>query len=257
MAETAVPTRQPLTPDRIFGAALAIIDADGLSALSMRRLGASLGVEAMAIYHHVPNKDALLAGVVDLLLAPAADLPGASTWRDGLHAGADTLRDTLKAHPAAVPLLMDSPLGTESSVVWIDRPLTLLTGAGFGEADAVALLQATMALLFGWIAFEGASLQRGATPVELPADLASAAPLAAAMADPMNDWSGGFDQALDALLDSWARRLPPGSKGAGRTGPAARPAGGSPWIVEKGGDAGKAHKKDKAGKKKGKGKKKP
>ena len=73
MAEPVARRREPLTRARIFAAALEIIDADGLAALSMRRLGTSLGVEAMAIYHHVPNKDALLDGTFSS--PPAARSP--------------------------------------------------------------------------------------------------------------------------------------------------------------------------------------
>ena len=57
--------RVGLTRSRVLDAALEIIDRDGLAALSMRRLGAALGVEAMTIYHYVPNKDALLDGVLE------------------------------------------------------------------------------------------------------------------------------------------------------------------------------------------------
>src|SRR5260221_11987060 len=65
----ATHSRAPLTRSRIAEAALAIVDRDGLDALSMRRLGAELGVEGMAIYRHFPNKAAVLAGVVDALLS--------------------------------------------------------------------------------------------------------------------------------------------------------------------------------------------
>ena len=58
---TATHSRAPLTRSRIAEAALAIVDRDGLDALSMRRLGAELGVEGMAIYRHFPNKAAVLA----------------------------------------------------------------------------------------------------------------------------------------------------------------------------------------------------
>jgi len=254
MAEPTVPTRKPLTRDRIFAAALEIIDHEGLAALSMRRLGAALGVEAMAIYHHVPNKDALLAGVVDLLLAPGGVIPEGTGWREGLQWGADTLRTTLLAHPAAVALVTSSPLRSDPSIEWIERPLVLLADAGFTPDDAAGLLHAVLALSFGWITFEGASLRPEGVARELPADPGPGAPTAAALASRMNDWSPGFHEAIDAMLDSWSRRLPPGSKGAHRT---VRPTGGggSAWIVEKSGNADKAHKKGKGGKKKDKGKK--
>jgi len=68
MTTLSTHTRRPLSRLRIAQAALAIVDRDGLEALSMRRLGAELGVEGMAIYRHFPNKAAVLAGVVEVLL---------------------------------------------------------------------------------------------------------------------------------------------------------------------------------------------
>jgi AcrR family transcriptional regulator len=58
-------TRKPLTRGRVLEAALAIADADGIEALSMRRLGKALGVEAMSIYNHVANKNELVTAMVD------------------------------------------------------------------------------------------------------------------------------------------------------------------------------------------------
>ena len=253
MTEPTAPAREPLTRERSFAAALEIIDTEGLPALSMRRLGSALEVEAMAIYYHVPNKNALLAGVGDLLLSAGHGMPGGVGWRQGLHWEADTLRASLIAHPAAVPIVMDAPLRTEYSARLVDRPLVLLTEAGFSPDDATRLFRATLALLFGWITLEGASLRRGEAAGDIPADV----PTAARLGPLVSDWSGGFDEALDALLDTWARRLPPGAKGTARTPGTARPAATSAWIVEKGGDGDKGHKKGKGAKKKGKGKKKP
>ena len=60
--------RPPLTTDRVLRAAVDLADRDGLSALTMRRLGAELGVEAMSLYKHVANKEAILDGVVELIV---------------------------------------------------------------------------------------------------------------------------------------------------------------------------------------------
>src|SRR3712207_8923049 len=60
--------RRPLSRRRVLEAAVRFADREGLEALSMRKLGADLGVEAMSLYNHVPNKDALLDGMVEVLL---------------------------------------------------------------------------------------------------------------------------------------------------------------------------------------------
>jgi AcrR family transcriptional regulator len=65
-------TREPLSRERVLAAAVALADAHGTEALTMRRLAEELGVEAMSLYHHVPNKEALLDGVVDLVFAEIA-----------------------------------------------------------------------------------------------------------------------------------------------------------------------------------------
>src|SRR5438477_13117854 len=88
---TTTHSRAPLTRSRIAEAALAVVDRDGLDALSMRRLGAELGVEGMAIYRHFPNKAAVLAGVVVVLLAelvipPPSGVPWEGVFREVLRA---------------------------------------------------------------------------------------------------------------------------------------------------------------------------
>ena len=64
MAPTSKKRTKPLTKDELFDTALAIADADGLEALTMRRLASEVGVEAASLYHHIPNKEALLDGVL-------------------------------------------------------------------------------------------------------------------------------------------------------------------------------------------------
>ena len=63
--------RAGLSRGQVLDAALDLVDRDGVAALSMRRLGAELGVEAMTVYHYLPNKDALLDGIVERVMAQA------------------------------------------------------------------------------------------------------------------------------------------------------------------------------------------
>lgn len=92
---------EPLSPERIYAAALALTDEGGLEALSMRRLGVALGVDPMAIYHHVPNKQALFHGVVRSVFS-ALPMPDAGRWDDELRQWARSYRDVVAAHPALV-----------------------------------------------------------------------------------------------------------------------------------------------------------
>ncbi len=102
--------RAPLTRARIVRAALALIDERGLGQLTMRRLGADLGVEAMSLYKHVPGKEAILDGVRELLLQEFAATPlavedEAGGWREHLARFANAYRAVGLAHPEAFGLL--------------------------------------------------------------------------------------------------------------------------------------------------------
>src|SRR5687767_4967816 len=82
--------RKPLSRDLVLETAVALADHEGLAALSMRRLGQELGVEAMSLYHHVANKEALLDGMVDAVVAElnAEVGPGGGPWAERDWAGA-------------------------------------------------------------------------------------------------------------------------------------------------------------------------
>jgi AcrR family transcriptional regulator len=142
----------PLTKPEIFSAALAIIDAEGIDALTMRRLARDLGVEAMSLYHHVPNKEAVLDGVVDLALttqAPAA--PSASDdWTATVTAAVCGFRRALIMHPNVLPhMITHPPSSPEAAARYIRGPLAYLVAHGFSDKDAAELFEAFFALSFG------------------------------------------------------------------------------------------------------------
>ncbi|WP_309093393.1 TetR/AcrR family transcriptional regulator C-terminal domain-containing protein [Streptomyces sp.] len=154
-----------LSRERVLASALALVDREGLSALSMRRLGAELGVEAMALYRYAPNKDALLDGLVEALylsLEERLEAEGGedSDWRAGLHRIARTTYDVCLAHPQAVPLiatrLLAVPLARRPAAVLRDheRVLALLRQAGFDEATASTVFRAFTAWLLGYVSVE-------------------------------------------------------------------------------------------------------
>ncbi len=95
-----------LTRDLVLAAAVRLVDEHGLGALTMRRLGAALGVEAMSLYHHVDGKAALLAGVADAVMAEL-DLPDpALPWDERVRALAHGYRALAHRHPHVFPLLV-------------------------------------------------------------------------------------------------------------------------------------------------------
>lgn len=142
-APAGVPTgrRQPLNRQRVLTAALAYADRHELAGLTMRRLGAELGVEGMSLYKHVADKDALLDGIVELLWAevPAGPAPGAG-WREALRAFADGLYQVFSRHPIVAPLMATRNFVNIEVLHRYQAYLELLRQAGFdrrGGLDAI------------------------------------------------------------------------------------------------------------------------
>jgi TetR/AcrR family transcriptional regulator, tetracycline repressor protein len=100
---------EPLTPERIFDAGLAIVDRAGVEGLSMRRLGAALGVDPMAIYHHVPNKEALFHGIVRRVFAEMPMPDESGSWPTRVRQWARAYRAVVEAHPNLVLRIVTSP----------------------------------------------------------------------------------------------------------------------------------------------------
>src|SRR3712207_904435 len=98
MAEsTAAPRpRGRLSRERVLVAAVALADAVGLDQVTMRRLGERLGVEAMSLYKHVANKEALLDGMVDAVFAEVHLPPPGAPWRAAMHDRALALRAAMR-----------------------------------------------------------------------------------------------------------------------------------------------------------------
>ena len=100
-----------LTRERILSTALSLVDEDGIEALSMRRLAKELGVDPMAIYHHLPNKRALLCALIEKVFSEMRVPETGKTrdWRERVRAWARAFRDVARAHPKLVPQLASYP----------------------------------------------------------------------------------------------------------------------------------------------------
>ncbi|HVV83433.1 MAG TPA: TetR/AcrR family transcriptional regulator C-terminal domain-containing protein [Kofleriaceae bacterium] len=173
--------REPLSRERILDAALALVDRDGIEGLSMRRLGEELGVEAMSLYNHVPNKEALLDGLHERILAEVAPAPATTRdWRAFARQQARSLHAALTAHPHAIALFATRPAATTSSLARLDSYLAVLRRAGFEPVDSLMVVQLVSALVVGhalWIA--GTTAAR--TPVTVTPALAAAHEVARAL----------------------------------------------------------------------------
>lgn len=123
--------REPLSRDRVLRAAVELADAHGLDALSMRRLGEELGVEAMSLYNHVPNKDAILDGIVDLV-AGEIELPDArGDWKEEMRRRAVSAHAVLMRHPWATMLIVSRVNVGPLMLRYVDATIACLRAAGF------------------------------------------------------------------------------------------------------------------------------
>jgi len=151
--------RGPLTRGRVLVAALRLVDAEGLDALTRRRLGRELGCEAMALYRYVPDQAALLDGIIELVLDELV-IPDDGPWQTQLRRGAHSFRQLALAHPHLVSLIVTRPISTPhglrplGAVRPVEALLTLLTGAGFTPAAALRINRLYFGFLYGHILIE-------------------------------------------------------------------------------------------------------
>jgi len=184
--------RQPLTKEAIIGAALELVDDGGMEALSMRAIGAKLGVQAMSLYNHVANKEAVLDGLHErLILSLELDTSGPD-WADALRSGARSYRDLARAHPQAFVLLATRPLTSADEVVRVAPLFELMGEAGYGITQRVLLVNTFFTSLNGILLAEVA-------PVPGHSDAAEpdAAAVFRAAADRRLEHDGGLGRIAD------------------------------------------------------------
>ena len=129
--------RRPLSRRRVLEAAVRFADREGLEALSMRKLGAELGVEAMSLYNHVPNKDALLDGMVEVLLGELEVPSEGAEWEERIREAYRGFRRLARRHPNVFPLLVVRPPDTMDGVWLVEEFMKTMRGAGFDPATAL------------------------------------------------------------------------------------------------------------------------
>ena len=203
----------PLTRERVLRAALDIVDEEGLDALTMRRLGAELGVEAMSLYYHVPNKAAVLDGISELVLSEIElDDSVEGDWVDALRNGFRQAWAVLKSHPNAIPLLLVSPSGDQEARRLAEVVLALMQRGGLTPAEGHRAFRILQAFIFG--AAMAARARPNAEAIEAQvrelADLDGGYPLLQiALKDLASfDSDGDFEVGMELLLDSLARQGP-------------------------------------------------
>ncbi len=141
--------RETLTRERVLRAAVDVIDREGMAALSMRRLGLEVGVEAMSLYRYVPSKADLLDGIHGTILDEVAIPRGAGSWKKSVRAYALAFRNALIAHPNALSLFATRPAVSTASLRHVEVGLRLLRDAGFDVDEAVGAFQIVVTFVVG------------------------------------------------------------------------------------------------------------
>jgi TetR/AcrR family transcriptional regulator, tetracycline repressor protein len=140
------PTRS-LRSEQIVGLALEIADREGLAAVSFRRLADELGVTAMALYHHVKDKAALLGQMTDRLLAEVEVPPDGGDWRAALRTLLRSFVSVREQHPCTADLLQSQFSGSSQAPRLTQVALQILERAGFDPATALPIVQQLGTLL--------------------------------------------------------------------------------------------------------------
>ncbi len=195
--------RKGLTPERILEAAFHLIDAEGAEALTMRRLGQDLGVAAMAIYNHFPDRDTLLNALAERTFDNLPIEPEAGSWRARLKGLIKAVHSLAAAHPNVYGLIMSRPAKPKASLALMSQAMDALREAGLSEQDAVRWYHTFLILIHGYPSWRSAHERFCSMGKEEP-DLADLTP------QQWHDWRSirsasaddQFDHTVELLLES-------------------------------------------------------
>ncbi len=211
-------SRAPLSRERVLRAAVELADRDGLESLTMRRLAEELGAGAMSLYHHVPNKEKLLAGMIDLVFAEIEVPADEPDWRAAMRRRAHSTRAALNRHRWAVGRMEGAHEGLSNARVH-DAVLGCLRRAGFSLEDTVRAMSVQDAYIYGF------ALQEKDVPFETAEEAAEVAAsqawddealarrfpylaevVAGHVAKVGFDFAQAFEDGLDLILDALEER---------------------------------------------------
>ncbi|MCD2442818.1 TetR/AcrR family transcriptional regulator [Agromyces sp. SYSU K20354] len=209
--------RAVLSRERIVEAAALVADRGGIAAVSMRSVAAELGVEAMSLYHHVANKNALLDSLADWafeqISAPEVD----DSWRPAMADRARSARSVLVQHPWALGMIEARPRPGTPLLRNFDRVLGCLLNSGFSAALATHMFSAIDAYVYGFALTEsslpftpGDGAEKSfaedvaPSPDEYPHLVRALGEL---MSSGTYSFADEFDVGLDLILDGFQQRL--------------------------------------------------
>ena len=207
--------RAPLSRDQVLRAAVTLADEGGIGALSMRKLGQALGVEAMSLYNHVAGKGDLLDGMIDVVFGEIG-LPDGDGWQQAMRRRAISAREVLGRHHWAIGLMESRRSPGPATLRHHDAVLGCLREAGF----PVELTAHAYSLLDSYI--YGFALQEASLPFDTGEEAAQVAQDISAMMpggeypyltemavvhvlQPGYQYGQEFETGLDLILDALER----------------------------------------------------
>ena len=221
-----------LTRDRVLAGALALADEIGVEAFTMRRLATALGTKPMSIYYHVPGKEEILDGIVDLVFAEIETPPASQPWTEAMARRCRSAREVLRRHPWAPPLMESRTTPGPQSLAHHDAVIRCLRDGGLSwqlTAHAYAMLDA---FVYGF-ALQEATLPFGGEQEigSLASELTEALPAARYphfvaftvehVLQPGYRFGDSFDVGLDLILAGLAARARGDAPGTRSTDPGA------------------------------------
>src|SRR5580765_7025748 len=210
-----VKRREPLSRERVLRAAIELADAEGLEALTMRRLAKALGVEAISLYNYVKSKDELLDGILEAVAEEVAPAEGPD-WRAALRRHAISEREVLLRHPWASALRGTRQSGGPAQLRDADLTLRALRAAGFPPELVYHAFHILDAYVLGFATLQLSFPRQGKELPALAASMLERFPAATypdlaehirGHLEPHEE--GGFELGLDLILDALARAAAP------------------------------------------------
>jgi AcrR family transcriptional regulator len=210
--DRTVTRRKPLSRDQVLRAAIRLADEGGLGAVSMRKLGQVLRVEAMSLYKHVANKDDILDGLADLVVGDFEVPSGNVDWKTAIRRSATSAHEVLLRHPWAGSLIESRRTSGPARLRYLEALIGALSAAGFPMPLVVRAIMALDSHTYGFVLQElampfdvddapevAATFARGLSASEYPNLLAMAEMVTTAPHGVPVDFEFGLDLILDGL----------------------------------------------------------
>jgi len=204
--------------ERVLGVALTVADAEGIEAVTMRRLARELGVEAASLYHHVRGKDEILDGLVDLVAAEIEPPSPAADWRSAISQRGHSTRACLRRHPWAVSLMASRTTPGPATLRLLETGIRCFREGGFSVLSAAHAISVVDSYVHGFVLqevnlpFRDEAELAAMTQAIMESFPASQFPYLFEMTvehvlEPGYDYGQEFDSGLEVVLDGVAGLL--------------------------------------------------